>query len=136
MRIAISFFVLLLFAGTTAMAQGFRLSEEERAARAKQQIDHVVTTLGLTGDKETEVRTILTQHQEEQAAVFASFSGDRNREAMRMMRAEMRELQEMTNEKMSAVLSEEELAKYQEILNEQRQQMRRRGGNRGGSRIN
>ena len=136
MRIAISFLVLLLFAGTTAMAQGFRLSEEERAARAKQQIDHVVTTLGLTGDKETEVRTILTQHQEEQAAVFASFSGDRNREAMRMMRAEMRELQEMTNEKMTAVLSEEEMAKYQEILNEQRQQMRRRGGNRGGSRIN
>ncbi len=126
------FLILTLSIGSSvAFAQGF--SREDMAERMKAQIDEVVTELALAEEKEVQVRGILESEAEERASIIQGFQGQ-DRNARQMMREEMGELSKRTNEQLSAVLSEEEMEKYDKILKEIRERRRAQfgGGRRGG----
>lgn len=116
---------------STSIAQGFG-NPEQRAERAKAQIEEMVGKLGLEGEKADQVRQILTTQSEEQGAIFEAYAGQRDRNARGMMRQEMQDLQAMTSEKLSAVLSVEEMEVYKKTVAEAQERRRQRGG-RGGA---
>ena len=124
--------VMSLSLVSTGFAQGFG-SPEQRAERAKAQIEEILGKLALEDEKAEQVRGILMTQSEEQGAIFEAYAGQRNRDARSMMRQEMQDLQAMTAEKLSAVLSDEEMKVYQETIAEIQERRRGQfGGRRGG----
>ncbi len=129
-RNTVSTFLLIFFCGASiTMAQG--RGGQNMAERMKAQADEVVKALALTGEKEALVRGILEEEAKERMSIFEGFQGQ-DRDARQMMRTEMAELGERTNEKLTAVLSEQEMEKYKKVQAEI--QERRRGQFGGGRR--
>ncbi|MBX2818199.1 MAG: hypothetical protein KTR29_00920 [Rhodothermaceae bacterium] len=119
---------------STSFAQGFG-SPEQRAERAKAQVEEIVGKLDLQDDQAKQVRDILMAQSEEQVSIFEAYAGQRDRNARGMMRQEMQDLQAMTTEKLSTVLSEDKLKVYKETVAEIQERRRgQAGGRRGGNR--
>lgn len=122
MKNTIMLFLAMVLAGfTTASAQqgGQRRTAEERT---KATIERLTTQLSLTKDQQTKLDTIYLAYNKELDKVFAS--GERpDRETMQKSRAAL-------DEKVKAVLTEDQYKKYQE---EQAKMRERRGGQGGGN---
>lgn len=115
-----------------AFAQGFG-NPEQRAERAKAQVEEIMGKLALEDVKATQVREILMTQTEQQGTIFETYAGQRDRNARSMMRQEMQDLQAETNEKLTTVLSEEEMKVYKETIAELQERRRSQfGGRRGG----
>lgn len=129
-RVASLVMLVLLLSASPALAQ--RQGGQNMQERLKAQIDEVVKGLALSEEKEVQVRGILEEQAKERATIFQGFQGQ-DRNARQMMREEMNELNKRTNEKLSAVLSEEEMKNYEKIQAEMRERQRSQfGGRRGG----
>ena len=79
--------------------------------------------LNLTEEQEAKVKPIIEEQCEARDEIIAKFKGQ-GRESRRSMRSELQAHQEVTEEKLSAVLTEEQLEEYRKIQEEQRQRMR------------
>jgi Spy/CpxP family protein refolding chaperone len=108
------FLVVTFLAGVSAspgLAQGMRLSAEERTQRLKD-------TLSLNEEQAGKILAIYKDADKERQELFASGSEDRD---ARM--AAMRSLSEKTDTKIEALLTPEQKTKYQELVKQR--QMRR-----------
>jgi len=101
------------------------------AAFIDRQMDELKDGLELSADQEKQVRDILTAGSETMRKAREDMQDGGDREAMREKMSKMREDQVT---KIKAVLSEEQFAKYQQIQEERREQMRQNGGGMGGPR--
>lgn len=91
-----------------------RMTVEERAADLKAQ-------LGLSADQATKVTALLQEQQDSTQAIRQRYGDDREG-----MRAEMGTIREQTDKDISALLTDTQRKKYEEIV-AQRQQGGRRG---------
>lgn len=125
--------VMLLLAGTmSAFAQRGERGGGNMEERMKAQMDELITALALPEEKSELVRGILAEEAKERTTIFQGFQGQ-DRNARQAMRQEMTELDSRTKEKLSAVLSEEEMEKYTKIQSEMRERRRSQfGGGRAG----
>jgi Spy/CpxP family protein refolding chaperone len=100
------------------------------AAFVDRQMEELKEGLDLSRDQEKQVREILTAGSETMRKAREEMrDGGGDREAMREKMQQMREEQ---NQKIKAVLSEEQFAKYEQIQAERRERMRQGGGGFGG----
>lgn len=109
------------------LAQRGRITQEERDKRQKLMIEETITAIGVDGDARSEVSTILDEHWSKQRELMVSAREDRNFDKMRKS---VLELEAQTREKLSGVLSEKELEKYDqhvEKVKSERPNRRRRG---------
>ena len=96
------------------------------AAFIDRQMEELKKGLDLTEDQEKQVREIITAGSETiRKAREAMQDGGGDFEGMREKMQQMREEQ---NEKIKAVLSEEQFTKYEQIQQERRERMRQGGG--------
>ena len=116
--------LIAVFLVPSSFAQGFGGTPEERAERAKQDIDGIIEKLALNEESATEVRAILEVQAEEMSSIWSTYAGQRDRDSRSMMRQEMQDMQNMTQEKLAAVLSEEKMEEYKTIVAEMREQRR------------
>lgn len=125
--------VMMLLAGTmSAFAQRGERGGANMEERMKAQMDELITALALPAEKSELVRGILTEEAKARTTIFQGFQGQ-DRNARQAMRQEMTELESQTKEKLSAVLSAEEMEKYTKIQSEMRERRRSQfGGSRGG----
>lgn len=100
------------------------------AAFVDRQMEELKEGLDLSRDQEKEVREIITAGFETMRNAREEMQ-DGDREAMREKMQAMREEQ---TQKIKAVLSEEQFAKYEQIQAERRERMRQGGGGFGGPR--
>jgi Spy/CpxP family protein refolding chaperone len=114
--IVIAVFSLLvpLLLHVAAVAQPMRISPEERTAQLKKE-------LSLTEEQAAKVRTILDEAQKESQKLFESSRGDRA--AMREM---MMKKAEETDEKISALLNQEQKVKFAELQKQRRARFEQR----------
>jgi hypothetical protein len=96
-----------------------RMTVEERAADLKAQ-------LGLSADQVTKVTAVLQKQRDTTQAIREKYGDDREG-----MRAEMGKIREQTDKDISALLTDTQRKKYEEIV-AQRQQGGRRGQGPGG----
>lgn len=101
------------------------------AAFVDRQMEELKEGLDLSDDQEKQVREILTagsetmrKAREEMQDGGGDFEG---------MREKMQTMREEQNEKIKAVLSEEQFTKYEQIQAERRERMRQGGGFGGGN---
>ena len=102
------------------------------AAFVDRQMEELKEGLELTDDQEKQVREILTagsetmrKAREEMQDGGGDFEG---------MREKMQQMREEQNQKIKAVLSEDQFVKYEQIQKERRERMRQGGGGQGGPR--
>ena len=112
--------------------------EEDRAARVEQRIEAARERLALTDEQAEAVVPILKAAAAEQAAVLkkhgidleARAGGERQARlglrGMRILRGEMDAVRAETVEKLGEVLSDEQIAEYRKMQDENRSEMRRR----------
>jgi len=95
-------------------------SAEERAkARAE-----MLETLDLSADQTTQVEEVLSSLDEKRKTLMDEARESGDREAMKEIRDEMKEIQDSADTKLKSIMSEEQYAKYVELRSS-------RGGNRG-----
>lgn len=99
------------------------------AAFVDRQMEELKEGLELSDDQEKQVREIITAGFETMREAREGMQDGGDREAMREKMQQMREEQ---TEKIKAVLSEEQFAKYEQIQQERRERMRQGGGGFGG----
>jgi Spy/CpxP family protein refolding chaperone len=102
------------------------------AAFVDRQMEELNEGLKLSDDQEKQVREIITagmetmrKAREEMQASGGDFEG---------MREKMQQMREEQNQKIKAVLSEEQFTKYEQIQQERRERMRQNGGGQSGPR--
>ena len=102
------------------------------AAFVDRQMEELKEGLELSDDQEKQVREILTagsetmrKAREEMQDGGGDFEG---------MREKMQQMREEQNQKIKAVLSEDQFTKYEQIQKERRERMRQGGGGQGGPR--
>jgi len=102
------------------------------AAFVDRQMEELKEGLELSDDQEKQVREILTagsetmrKAREEMQDGGGDFEG---------MREKMQQMREEQNQKIKAVLSEDQFVKYEQIQKERRERMRQGGGGQGGPR--
>lgn len=95
------------------------------AAFVDRQMEELKEGLELSDDQEKQVREIITAGFETMRTAREGMQDGGDREAMREKMQQMREEQ---TEKIKAVLSEEQFAKYEQIQQERRERMRQGGG--------
>ncbi|MFC2084200.1 hypothetical protein ACFLS9_04010 [Bacteroidota bacterium] len=110
------FILIFLFLISSAYAQGFRRSVEEQLEDMKEELD-------LTEEQADSVKIIL---EETTAKMGELWDSGLERSSMR---DEMRKIFEDRNEKITALLSEEQQERFEEYIEELRN--RRRGSRRG-----
>jgi len=99
------------------------------AAFIDRQMEELKEGLDLSDDQEKQVREIITAGSETMRKAREEMQdGGGDREAMREKMQQMREEQ---NEKIKAVLTEEQFTKYEQIQQERRERMRQGGGGGG-----
>jgi len=114
MVVAVFSLLVSLLLQVSAVAQPMRMSPEERTAQLKKE-------LSLTEEQAAKVRTILDEAQKESQKLFESSRGDRA--AMREM---MMKKAKETDEKISALLNEEQKAKFAELQKQRRARFEQR----------
>lgn len=119
----------------TAAAQEQRFSDEQ-IAQIEERVAATRERLQLTPEQQAALEPILTASVEQRLAVLQSygFSGeDRPKLSFRQklsLRNEMQAIREKTESEVAGVLSEEQLAEYKKIQDENREQLRARLQNR------
>jgi hypothetical protein len=98
------------------------------AAYIDRQMEELKEGLQLSEDQEKQMRDILTTGAETMRKAREGMQDGGDREAMREKMQQMREEQ---NQKIKAVLSEEQFTKYEQIQQERRERMRQNGGGQG-----
>lgn len=96
-----------------AQAQGMRMSPEQRAQALKD-------SLSLTAEQTTKITKIFEAQQKEMMEKMGELQGDRD-----AMRQAFQEMTAKTDKQIEALLSKEQLRKY-EAIKKQREQMRSR----------
>ncbi len=99
------------------------------AAFVDRQMEELKEGLELSDDQEKQVREIILAGFETMSKAREGMQDGGDREAMREKMQQMRDEQ---TEKIKAVLSEEQFAKYEKIQEERRERMRQGGGGFGG----
>lgn len=114
--IVIAVFSLLvpLLPTVSAVAQPMRMSPEERTAQLKKE-------LSLTEEQAAKVRTILDEAQKESQKLFESSGGDRAALRERMMKKAKE-----TDEKISALLNEDQKVKFADLQKQRRARFEQR----------
>ena len=119
----------------SAAAQEQRFSDEQ-IAQIEERVAATRERLQLTPEQQAALEPILTASVEQRLAVLQSygFSGeDRPKLSFRQklsLRKEMQAIREKTESEVAGVLSEEQLAEYKKIQDENREQLRARLQNR------
>ena len=119
----------------TAAAQEQRFSDEQ-IAQIEERVAATRERLQLTPEQQAALEPILTASVEQRLAVLQSygFSGEeRPKLSFRQklsLRKEMQAIREKTESEVAGVLSEEQLAEYKKIQDENREQLRARLQNR------
>jgi hypothetical protein len=123
--IAVSF---ILFAGSAfAQGQRQRLSPEEQQARFEKQSQEMIVALELTDEQTPMFMEIMEAANADRNDLIEDIQngGDRS-----TARARMTKLNDTTNEALAGVLTDDQMKKYTQILDERREQAR---GSRSGS---
>ena len=137
--------ITVLACSPTRTARGGMGSPRGGMTLPRQTPEEIMATmkerLNLTEEQEAKVKPIIDEQCEARDEIIAKYRGQ-GRDSRRSMRSEMQALQEGTEEKLSTVLTEEQLEEYRKMQEEQRQKMReqkkqrmgrgRRGGMGGG----
>jgi len=98
------------------------------SAFVDRQMEELKEGLDLSDDQEKQVREIITAGFETMRKAREGMQDGGDREAMREKMQQMREEQ---NQKIKAVLSEDQFTKYEQIQKERRERMRQGGGGGG-----
>jgi|WetSurMetagenome_2_1015567.scaffolds.fasta_scaffold140873_3 periplasmic protein CpxP/Spy len=93
--------------------QGQQMSPEDRA---KRQTEQLTTTLGLDKTQATKVEAIYLKYGKQQSELFQSMGQGGDREAMRTKMTEMRDSQ---NKEIKALLTKDQVEKYDKYLADQ-----------------
>jgi Spy/CpxP family protein refolding chaperone len=111
----VSLFAVLAPSSLRAQGPGRnRLSPDERAAELK-------TLLKLSDEQATKVKSIYEQQDKEMRKLFESAAGDRA-----AMREAMQKSAKETDEKILALLNEEQQSKYKQLVEERRSRFEQR----------
>jgi len=102
--------------------------------------DEIVAALDLTDGQAPSVRAILDLSEGARDSLLESLGGSPERSQIAALRTEMEQIEEETRDQLSEVLSEEQLAAYDALIErhreetraEMQEQMRGRGGPGGG----
>ncbi len=112
--------LLLLLCAGTALSQG------RKGGDPAQMVDRQVTAmkdrLKLTDDQEKKVKTILQDQMKKQAELRQKYNMQPGERPPQEAMEAMKKLREDVNTKMSEVLSKEQMADYQKMMEERRQQ--------------
>lgn len=120
MKMKLSILLALLVISLVSFGQGRRMDPEEMAKRNTAMMKD---SLDLTSDQLNKVDEINLEAAIKMNKAFEEASGDRE-----SMRATMGKLNEETNKKLKAVLTESQWDKYEVILEERRKQRQGRQG--------
>ena len=108
----------------------------DMGARAEAYLDTVSARLDLSAQQEEEVRPVLARSLRERVELMREFrEAGRNRESVRQLRSDAQAIERETKAELEIMLTEEQMAEYEELRAEERAQMRermrqRRGGGR------
>ncbi len=104
----------------------------------ERQIQRLNEAVSLTDAQKTKVKEIFKQNGEKQRELFSSMRNGSGQQADReKMRAKMDEFRKKQDEQIKAVLTKEQLPKYEKYMQEREARMKERmnnGGQRGGNR--
>ena len=121
------FVVIFLLATAPVFAQGMRMSPEERKARFDADFYALKTSLVLDDESAPKVKEILWSQQEKMMETMAGMQGGGGNQLARDgMRQKMQEVNAATREQLAAILSAEQMEKYDAFQAE-----RRRGPGQG-----
>lgn len=113
-------FLLGFTAITRAQGGGMRMSPEDRAKQLQ-------TQLKLTDDQTAKITTIYKTQRAKMDSIRNSANGDRD-----AMRSAMMPLMKSTNDQVKAVLTTDQAAQYDKMMEERMQRFRNGGGGSGG----
>jgi len=131
----LAFAMIALTSVTVAQSnQAPTVAPETVRARAEAFVDEMIAELDLSEEQTAEVRTIVSDGEDERRALLAELqavreSDDARRAKMQRMRAlrdEVRQHQRATRERLAGVLSDEQLAEYDALVAQRREAMRER----------
>lgn len=122
--------MLLVFMVSTQLALA-QPNTEQMKERLAAQTEDTIKQLALTAEQEETVRSILADANTKRIEMMEkAFSGGRDREKMQAFRADLKKHQEDLEVQLSGLLTDEQLATYKKIVEEQAS--RRGQGRRGG----
>jgi hypothetical protein len=113
--------IALAFAGLQLHAQG-RMSPEDRAKMFSQRMEQQIS--GLTDQQKDSIEAINLDISRAMQAAFEQNQGDRD-----AMRSAMQSLQQQRDERLKAVLNDDQYKQYQDMMQNMRRNFR---GNNGG----
>ena len=120
-------FLAILFFAFTAWA------DEPDVSQLEARLQETKLRLGLTEEQMAQLKPVLTDHFDAQMAVLDKHGiavgnrGDRGRLGLRKLRAlrrDMDKISDNTSKRLSGILSKAQLAEFEKIQKEQRDQMR------------
>ena len=117
---------------TTVSASALVTLDEqaEAAQKVQQRVEATIERLDLTDEQRPEIEAILTESTEKRLAILGSYGvqpgsrPDLNRRKMMTMRKEVSAVSDDTMAKLKGVLTEDQLAEYKKVQQEQRDAMR------------
>jgi len=99
----------------------------DRGERAEEYFDTLAERLNLSPQQEEEVRPIIARSLRERAALMREFrEAERSRASVRRLRSGIQATERETNAELAAVLTDKQMAAYEELRAEQRAAMRER----------
>lgn len=99
----------------------------DRESARNEHTDELIELLGVSGDDEQQVRSILEGQREKMRSMMEGRRGRTGgREGMDGMREKMKKIRSETEEQLEKVLSPEQMDKYMKYVEEQRENMRGR----------
>ncbi|HVV54824.1 MAG TPA: hypothetical protein VHC47_05850 [Mucilaginibacter sp.] len=113
--------ILLGFTAVSRAQGGRRMSPEDRAKQLQ-------TQLKLTDDQTAKITTIFKEQAAKRDSIMTAANGDRD-----AMRQGMMPLMRSTNDKIKAVLTADQAAEYDKMMQERMQRFRQGGGGGGGN---
>ncbi len=125
-------FVTAAVAATPAVANAGQIDREAAAEQVEQRLEQTAKRLNLTDEQKPQVEAILRDSGEKRQAVLERYgfkNGQRPKlrpMELRSMRGELNEISEGTTKKLSAVLTDAQMAEYEKIKEEQQAEMRER----------
>ncbi len=131
-RMLSALFLAAAMTATPSVAQSSEAQREEAAAKIEERIRETAERLQLTDEQRPQVEAILREGIEKREKILkdAGFEeGQRPQmrpRQMRKLRGDLGEVSEETTQKLSAVLTNEQMAEYEKIQEERREEMRAR----------
>ncbi|RXK82864.1 hypothetical protein [Filimonas effusa] len=125
-KMMVALVVLVALASGSAYAQRPGGGGGNPAQRKEMILKNLKDSVQLSDDKANKVADILEETSSKRREIFQDQSSDRDAKM-----AKMKELQEESNKKVKAILSEEEYVRYETYQKNQMGRMMRPGGGRG-----